>query len=161
MIKKFRDFYRRNRVYSILMIISIMCIIAIMVGVLVYFLGQTSIDKYGNRLESIANKNINKERIEILENGIKENELVDNVTIDVKGKLIYVIITITDGTHEDSEELTNSLLDLFGEEERKLYDIQFIIENKNEEAEDNFPVMGYLKKGRQSVIWTNYVTEGE
>ena len=161
MIKRFKDFYKRNRVYSILMIISILCIIAIGVGVLVYFLGQTSKSKYGNRLDSIVDKKINKERISILENGIEENELVEKVSIDIRGKLIYVDIMLKSGTHKESEEIANKSLELFSEEERGLYDIQFIVENKAQELEDNFPVMGYIKRGNTIIKWTNYVTKGE
>ena len=51
MLKKFKEFYKRNRVYSILMLISLVCIVSILVGVIVYFIGQTSKDKYGNRLD--------------------------------------------------------------------------------------------------------------
>ena len=49
-MKNFKEFYRRNRVYSILMLVSLVCIVSILVGVIVYFVGQTTKDKYGNRI---------------------------------------------------------------------------------------------------------------
>ena len=55
MLKKIKAFYKNNRVYSILMVISVICILSIVIGVILYFIGQTNKDKYGNRLEGIEN----------------------------------------------------------------------------------------------------------
>lgn len=157
MIKKLRDFYRRNRVYSILMIVSIICIIAIMVGVVFYFLGQTSKDKYGNRLVGLDKIKISEKKSNELETKITENELVNKTTIDIKGKLIYIDIILENGKHADAESIAQSVLELFDEKEKSFYDIQFIVENLNKEEEENFPIMGYIKKGNSVIKWTNYV----
>lgn len=157
MIKKLRDFYRRNRVYSILMMVSIICIIAIMVGVVFYFLGQTSKDKYGNRLAGLEKIKISEKKEKELESKISENELVNKTTIDIKGKLIYVDFVLENGKHADAEAIAQSALELFDEKERAFYDIQFIVENLNKEEEENFPIMGYIKKGNSVIKWTNYV----
>ena len=69
-MKKFKEFYKKNRVYSILMIVSLICIVSILVGVIVYFVGQTAKDKYGNRLDGIKSVEINSD---------KKNE-ISNVT---------------------------------------------------------------------------------
>ena len=157
MLKKLKDFYKRNRVYSILMIISILCVIAIITGVIIYFLGQTSKDKYGNRLDGIKEVKISDKKQEELEKSITENELVKSTDIDIKGKLIYINIVLETGKHSDSEALAISILDLFSEEEKTFYDIQYIIENEDKAIEENFPVMGYIKKGNSVIKWTNYV----
>ena len=157
MFKKLKDFYGRNRVYSILMIVSIICIIAIMIGVIFYFFNQTSKDKYGNRLNGIEKIKINDKKSKELESKITENELVSKTTIDIKGKLIYVDFVLENGKHSDAEAIAQSALELFSEDERKFYDIQFIVENSNKEEEENFPIMGYIKNGDSVIKWTNYV----
>ena len=161
MFEKMRDFYKRNRVYSILMIVSIMCVIAIGVGVLLYFFGQTSKDKYGSRLETIENSKFSSERVEIIKTGISENELVESVDINIKGKLIYIDILLKSGKHTDAEAIAQASFEAFSEEEKKLYDLQYIISSNDVETKENFPIMGYVKSGSMNIRWTNYVTVGE
>ena len=156
-MKKIKEFYKRNRVYSILMIVSLVCIVSILVGVIVYFIGQTTKDKYGNRLDGIENVKISNNKKSELINKINENELVDNVDIDIKGKLIYVNITLKTGKHTDSEAICQTSLDTLTEDEKKFYDIQYIVSNKDKNIEENFPVMGYIKAGNSVIKWTNYV----
>lgn len=157
MLKKFKEFYKRNRVYSILMLISLVCIVSILVGVIVYFIGQTSKDKYGNRLDGIESVQIKKDKISEIENKITENELVSSTNIDIRGKLIYVDIVLKTGKHTDSETIAQASLELFTKEEKEFYDIQYIVENSDKEIKENFPVMGYIKAGNSVIKWTNYV----
>ncbi len=157
MVKKFKEFYKRNRVYSILMIISTICVIAIIIGVLFYFFGQTSKDKYGNRLDGINEVKLNDDKISDIENKISENELVKSTEIDIRGKLIYINIILNTGTHSDSESIAQASLELFSKEEKEFYDIQYIIENEDKAITENFPVMGYIKAGNSVIKWTNYV----
>ena len=156
-MKKFKEFYKRNRVYSILMIVSLVCIVSILVGVIVYFIGQTTKDKYGNRLDGIESVKISDNKKSEVINKMKENELVDSVDIDIKGKLIYVNITLKTGKHTDSEAICQTSLETFSEDEKKFYDIQYIVSNKDKNIEENFPVMGYIKAGNSVIKWTNYV----
>lgn len=157
MFKKLKSFYKNNRVYSILMIISIICIVAILVGVVLYFLGQTSKDKYGNRLDGIESVEIKDDKITEIEKKITEKELVKSAEVVIKGKLIYVTIVLKNGTHVDGESIAQSSLELFSEEEKVFYDIQYIVDNEDESTEENFPVMGYIKAGNSVIKWTNYV----
>ncbi len=157
MFKKLKSFYKNNRVYSILMIISIICIVAILVGVVLYFLGQTSKDKYGNRLDGIEKVEIKESKLNDIEKKITESELVKSTDAVIRGKLVYITITLNTGTHADTEAIAQSSLELFSEEEKAFYDIQYIVDNKDEKIEENFPVMGYIKAGNSVIKWTNYV----
>ena len=156
MFKKLKDFYKRNRVYSILMLVSIICVVAIAIGVVFYFIGQTSKDKYGNRLDGIEKVKINDDKKHDISSKISENELVDSTDIDIRGKLIYVMIDLKSGKHADAEAIAQASLELFSEEEKKFYDIQFIVNNDNSEEEESFPIMGYIKNGDTVIKWINY-----
>lgn len=156
MIKKLKSFYKRNRVFSILMIISIVCIIAIVVGLCTYFLGQTSKDKYGNRLDNIKDIKISADKQEEIKASISSKESVKKANIDIKGKLIYITIVLSTGTHKDSESIAQSVLELFDEEIRNNYDIQYIFDNEDTNVTENFPVMGYIKAGNSAIKWTKY-----
>ncbi len=159
MFKKLGSFYKRNRVYSILMIVSIICIVSILVGVILYFVGQTNKDKYGNRLDGIESVEIKKDKISEIESKISENELVRDTNINISGKLIYVIINLNTGKHADAEAIAQSSLELFSEEEKAFYDIQYIVSNEDKSIEENFPIMGYIKSGNSVIKWTNYYVE--
>ena len=161
MFKKLSTFYKKNRVYSILMIISVICIVSILVGVIMYFIGQTNKDKYGNRLEDIENYVIKDKKIDEIEDKISENELVKETKINIKGKLIYVNITLKSGKHTDSESIAQASLELFSEDEKSYYDIQYIVTNEDKESVDKFPIMGYIKSGNSIIKWTNYYVEPE
>lgn len=157
MYKKLKSFYKNNRVYSILMIISIICIVAILIGVLLYFFGQTNKDKYGNRLDGIENIVIRESKLNEIEKKITENELVYSADAVIRGKLVYITITLNTGTHVDAESIAQSSLELFSDEEKSFYDIQYIVDNKDDNIKENFPIMGYIKAGNSVIKWTNYV----
>ena len=157
-MKKLKAFYKKNRVYSILMLISIFCIISIIIGVIVYFLSQTSKDVYGNRIEGIEEVKITETQKKELLKTIEINEKVGEVEVDIRGRLIYIIISLNDGTHADAETIAQAAVEVFSDEERKYYDLQFIVENKTE-TEENFPIMGYIKAGNSVIKWTNYTVK--
>ncbi len=156
MLTKIKAFYKRNRVYSILMIISIICIIAILIGVIGYFFGQTTKDKYGNRLDSIKEIKFEESKQKSIEDALVANELVETANVEVKGKLIYVIVDLKTGTHKDSETIAQTTLGLFEEPIKTNYDIQYIFNNKDESITENFPIMGYIKGGNTTIKWTKY-----
>ena len=83
---KLKGFYKNNRIYCIMMAISIFCIALIGVAFLVYFINQTKTDAYGDRLNGIENVKITDKHKEEVIAGIKENKMVDKVTNNVKGK---------------------------------------------------------------------------
>ena len=80
--------------------------------------------------------------------------LIHSLKINSTG---YITITLNTGTHADAESIAQSSLDLFSEEEKAFYDIQYIVDNKDDKIEENFPVMGYIKAGNSVIKWTNYV----
>lgn len=160
MFNKLKTFYKRNRVYSILMLISTVCILSILIGIIVYFFGQTSKDVYGNRLDGLNKVKITEKKQTEIKDTLKSNEKVGYVNIDVRGKLVYVIITMKQGTHADAETIAQSTLEMFDEKEKAFYDIQFLVDNKGE-SEENFPIMGYIKSGNTLVRWTSYKKIGE
>ena len=98
MLKKFKEFYKRNRVYSILMLISLVCIVSILVGVIVYFIGQTSKDKYGNRLDGIENVQIADEEVSKLVKEMEEIKDIKSVKYNLQGRLIYIIMEVANDT---------------------------------------------------------------
>ena len=57
---KIRKFYRNNRIYCILMMISFVCIMLLGASVLIYFIHQAASDSYGIRLETLNQEELTK-----------------------------------------------------------------------------------------------------
>ena len=66
-----KKFYKNNRIYCILMGVSIFCLALIAVLGIVYFVNQTKNDKYGDRLNGI-------ESVQITDDHINENNTEQN-----------------------------------------------------------------------------------
>ena len=86
-MSKFKTFYHNNRIYCILMGISIFCILLIVLAFLFYFVEQTRNDVYGNRLNGISSVEIKDSHKKEIVSAIKSNEKVDKASVDVKGKI--------------------------------------------------------------------------
>lgn len=155
-MKGFKGFYKNNRVYVILMVVSVVCLLSILVGVIVYFAKQSSQNPYGDRLVRIENKEIKEDRLTELENVIKENELIKNVNVTVKGARINFLITLNKGVPTDAENISVKILEKLSEEEKGLYDLLFQFESLDKGEDNVFPIEGYKKYSSSTISWTKY-----
>ena len=155
-MKGFKGFYKNNRVYVILMVVSLICLISILVGIVVYFAKQSSQNPYGDRLTRIENKEIKEDRLTELENVIKENELVKNAKVTVKGARINFLITLDKGVPTDAENIAVKLLEKLCEDEKNLYDLMFQFDSISEGDDNVFPIEGYKKYSSSTISWTKY-----
>lgn len=155
-MKGLKGFYKNNRVYVILMVVSIVCILSILIGVIAYFVGQSSKDPYGTRLEGIESVKITDDRLTEIETVVKESELVSKVNTNIKGKIIYIVVTLSDGTPQDAENISVKALEKLSEEEKAFYDIQFVFDSTSEGDDNVFPIMGYKKSSNATISWTKY-----
>lgn len=153
-MKKLKGFYQNNRIYCILMLVSIFCIILIGVAFLVYFIDQTKNSEYGKRLYGIESVEITKDKQNEIVNKIKENEKVENATFDLRGKIIYFTIELNSGTTEDAQSLAIKFLEELSQDEKDFYDINFTITNSADTDEAKlFPIMGYKKSDATLISW--------
>ena len=109
---------------------------------------------YGNRLKGIDKVPFSKKEIAKIEKELKDKENVEKVKIDIKGRLINIIITVDDISLGDMKDYCSDKLDLFDKEEKEYYDIQFYLINKDEKKED-YPAIGYKNKSSDNIKWSN------
>lgn len=155
-MKGLKGFYKNNRVYVILMVVSIVCILSVLIGIVVYFAKQSTQDVYGNRLEGIEAVPLKDDRFTEMENVVKESELVNKVNVSLKGKLIYVVVTLNDGTPQDAENISVKVMEKLSEEEKAFYDIQFMFTSTSKSEDNVFPIEGYKKSSNATISWTKY-----
>lgn len=149
-----KNIIKENKVLFVLALVIIIALFVLAFGVLKYFYGTDS-DKYGDRLKDIENHPIK----ETISEEIKSlyGEQVQSVKVDVKGKIIYIIMDVSNGvSKDDSKNFANQALEKFSEEDKNYYDIQFLISCKGEEAEEKtYPIEGYKNSSSTAVVWTN------
>lgn len=156
MFKKLKKFYKNNRIYCILMFISIVCIMVMGVAIIVYFYNQMTTDSYGSRLENISKYDLGTSLID-LENFYKEQEGVENVTVRLQGKIIYVDVHVVEAMkNEQIQTIATTCLDKISEENRTYYDIQFMFTRNNLNA-----YLGAKNSGNTNIVWTNYSYDTE
>ena len=150
-MKKLKKFYKNNRIYCILMGISLFCLALIAMLFVVYFVNQAKNDTYGNRLNGIESMEISDSEKDEIVNVIKESDKVDKATVNIKGKIIYVNVYLLDGNRDLANSIAVKVLNTLNEEKKDFYDINFSFNKDDDEA---FPFMGYKKSDATIISWS-------
>lgn len=155
-MKKIVKFYRNNRIYCILMLVSLICLISIGTGVVVYFVDQATSDKYGNRLEDIDNYDV-KDDLDKMSAYFKDTKGVESSNVRLQGKIIYCDIEVKkDMKNSEVESIATKSLDNISDDNKSFYDIQFIFKRDNLN-----PYMGSKSSSKSIISWTNYSFDTE
>ena len=88
-----KDFIKRNK-YILLIGFSLLILLIIMFFAVKDLFFTTGKDNYGDRLDGIENYPINDDKQSDVINTLKENDIVNSVSIDIKGRIINIIISI-------------------------------------------------------------------
>lgn len=89
-----------------------------------------------------------------LEKLIKESDKVEEVKINENGRRIDIIITVTNATSlSEAKKLTSNILEPFTENQIGYYDFQVYIK-KTDEAENDFPIIGYKQHNNPDFSWS-------
>ena len=154
-MKKIKDLWNRNRVLIVLITIVLVCFIIMGVVVVKYFFGINT-SNYGDRLDDIADFPFKEEDQTTLINTIKENEIVSDVTVNVKGKIIYIRILFNDKASLDkAKELANKSLEAISSEYQSKYDLEYTIVQESTETVGGFTLMGAKNINRSVLVWNN------
>ena len=116
---------------------------------------------YGDRL--VGKVEVSKDTYKNVESKLKENTKVTDVTVRESGKLINVSITVSQDTSiDEAKSLKSAVLEPFNDSQKGYYDFQIFV-TKNEESENNFPIIGYKHHNSGDFVWTKDrdKTEGE
>lgn len=156
MFKGIRKFYKNNRIYCILMFISIICILGLSIGLISYFVKQNTGDPYGRRLIEVKNNDLGNALGDV-EKYFKEQENVTGATVRLQGKIIYATVNVNDEvTLEAMQNIATGSLDKIEAEKKDFYDIQFLFTRKSYPA-----YMGSKSSANQTITWSNYNIDNE
>lgn len=150
-MEKIKLFYENNRVFVILMLVSVAALIIILFSFIFYFIFQSKKDIYGNRLNGTEVVKIEKKKFKEVEDAFKDTDNIDNVTIRLQGKIIHVTLNLNKGKHDDAKKLAIKIMEEFSDKEKDIYDFSFLVDGESK----GFPIIGYKKADNSVISWTN------
>jgi len=146
-------FVRKNK-YSIIAIVILIILVIVGVQLKNIFVPDEGKAAYGSRLEGINEHKLDKDLFKNIETKLKEDERILSVENKVHGKIINLIITVNDDMSiQDAKSIANSTIGLFTNNELSFYSLQVFVK-KNNEALNNFPIIGYKDISTSELIFT-------
>lgn len=159
-MNKLKKFLLENKVLLFLAIILIVWLAIFMVIIIVFFYG-TSDSVYGSRLDSIKDVPVSENLKSDVINTLETDDLINKVSINVKGKIIYINVECEDGIKVDNaKKVAESSITLFSESILKVYDIEFIVKINSSDDEKSYTLIGTKNSnGSDGVVWREYSLE--
>ncbi len=148
-------FFKKHMKESIFLTVFLVIILTCLITFIVMWFGGNG-DKYGTRLDGIKDVPLSDSYLEEISNEVKDEEIVSNATIDLEGRLVNVIITVSDDASIDaSKNLSDIVKDNFTEDELAFYDIQIFLVDSGSNEESIYPIIGYKHKTSDVFVWSN------
>lgn len=155
--------------FNLPVIIFIAVILLIGAVVLFLTLGNGG-SKYGERLKGIDKISFTKKDKSKFVEAIKSNENVNSASIDIQGRIIYVLVDVKENVSvEDARNILNDSLVNLSDEVKGFYDINALVTKKDEVPVENvindgvgnetieylksFPISGYKRKTSDHIVW--------
>lgn len=109
---------------------------------------------YGDRLDGIEEVSLSKETISEIEKNTKESKSVKEVSSNVSGRTLNIVITVNDDLSiKDAKKIGEESFKNLSEKQIKYYSIQIFVKKDNED-ENNFPIIGYKQKDNTNISWS-------
>jgi len=152
-MKKLKKIWKNNKIAVLFSIVLIL--ILVIVFLMIYPLYSTkSGSDYGNRLDGIKNVAIEDSINNDIKSYFKEDERIEKVTTNLKGKLYNVVlITKNDVPTNEIVDKIPEMFNKFSEEQLSFYDFQVFITTKI--GKDEKTIIGYKNKKSESIVWSN------
>lgn len=149
-MKKFMKKFNKYRMY-IVAFVFIVILIGLIFSVKAFLYPTDAKSVYGNRLNGIENVEITSAKQNTIIKNIKVNSVISDAKIQIKGKIINILITVTsDFSIDSSKELFNKILSEFSDKEIAFYDFQFFSSNDNLK----YKLIGYKNKTTEEIIYS-------
>ncbi len=145
--------FKKNR-YTIILLIIFVLFVFLGLAVKDIFVPDEGKATYGERLKNINKHPISDELYTKVDEAIKKNSGVTKVSHRLQGKTLNYYITFSEKvTVKDAKAVGDSVIKEFDEDTLGYYSIQFYL-LKEDEALNNFPIMGMKHPESKEVSWT-------
>lgn len=154
-MKKIKKLWMENRVLFVLFLIVIICAFVILGVLFKYFFGATK-SNYGDRLEGISEVEITDTMKNDFLSSVKNNEVISDATIDVRGKIVYIHLNFTEGASlVEAQSKALESLQLFEQNYLDFYDFHFTLKSNATETSEGFLIMGAKNVNGSGLVWNN------
>ncbi len=151
-----KQFYKENRVFSILMLIVAICVILIIGVMLKYFFFGNSSNPYGDRLKDEKKYKISDTEKKEIASNLETDEAIKKASVRVSVRTIYVNIEFNPGISlMEAESKAVTVLEKFSEKQMGYYDIEFILECEGNDQAEGFTIMGAKNVNGTNIVWNN------
>lgn len=154
-MNKIRKIWIQNRVLFVLFIIVLICLGIIMSVFFKYFFGSSK-SSYGDRLDGIKEVEVTDEMKDIFLSSMRNDELIHDATIKVKGKIIYITLLFHDNVSlVEAQSKALASLSNFEQKYLDFYDFQYILKGNATDTSDGFLIMGAKNVNGSGLVWNN------
>lgn len=153
-MKKIKDLILRHKLLSAICFLALIVIIMMMYVFFNLFVGGSN--KYGDRLKGIENHKVEKKEQEEVVSFLKEKNEVNDASIRIQGKIIYIHIEYTRETSLDTAKaIATESLAKISDDEKKFYDIGYYLTQVSDENQEDkgFVVTGNKSNELDSISW--------
>ena len=147
-----KKFIKNNKLTVITFIICVIFVI-IVFAVKLTFLPDEAKAIYGDRLEGIEKVEITSKEQDKIISKLEEKAEVKKAEVDIKGRILNVIITVNDDVELDvAKALTGTITDTLEKDQTSYYDIQVFVKKDNDDA--RYPIIGYKHQDKDTFSWS-------
>ncbi len=156
-MSKFLSFLDKHKkkiiILTIVMIILIISVVSLY-KIYQYLTPDHRASSYGDRCEETESILITDERKKSVQETVESYEKMKLSVVDVKCNLIDIVIYVEEDVPlKTVKEMSKKLLEVFTEEELKYYEIELLVDVKDVEDHDIYPVAPKKAKGSSSFVW--------
>ncbi len=147
-----KKFIKNNKLTVITFIICVIFVIIVFAVKLTFFPDEAKAI-YGDRLEGIEEVEITSKEQDNIISKLEEKAEVKKAEVDIKGRILNVIITVNDDVELDAAKaLTGTITDTLEKEQTSYYDIQVFVKKDNDDA--RYPIIGYKHQDKDTFSWS-------
>ena len=151
-----KQFYKENRVFSILMIVVAVCLLLIIGITLKYFIFGSSSSPYGDRLKDEKNYKISDDLKTEVKSTLESDESIKKASVRVSVRTIYISMEFNTGVSlEEAKGKAVTALEKFSEDELGYYDVEFILTEESADNSEGFTIMGAKNVNGSNIVWNN------
>ena len=149
-IKNFVNKHKKGCIIGLVIFIAVVLIFFTIFFIIPSFGGNT----YGDRLDGIEEHEISNSVVNEIEDNIKKENGVTDVTYREEGRILNFTITLEASTNlDDAKGYANLITDSISKKNQKYYDIQVFL--NTEEDSEVYPIAGYKHKTSDEFVWRN------
>ncbi len=154
-MKKIKKLWVENRVLFILTMIVIVCFFVIL-GVCISCFFGSSKSSYGDRLEGIKEVNITDDVKNDFINSMKSDELINDASFKVQGKIVYITLDFKENvTLVEAESKALASLMNIEQKYQDFYDFHYTLKGEKTEKSEGFLIMGAKNVNGSGLAWNN------